>query len=218
MRYSSQVKPISYLKANAAEILTNLAEQREPMVITQNGEAKAVLQDVASYEETQETLALLKILALGNQDVAAGKVKPVADVAARRRAKRAINLMAGTSARFEVLLTEGAEQDLEAIHDYIAEFDCDANANYVLDELMDVVEGLSKVPERDSYPKELVGLGIKEYRQTFFKPYRVIYRVTGSQVIIYLIADGRRDMQSLLARRLLGAWTAAARAMLILPA
>ena len=63
MRYSSQVKPISYLKANAAEVLTLLAEQREPLVITQNGEAKAVLQDVASFEETQETLALLKILA-----------------------------------------------------------------------------------------------------------------------------------------------------------
>ena len=89
MRYSSQVKPISYLKANAAEVLTQLAEQREPMIITQNGEAKAVLQDVASYEETQETLALLKILALGNQDVVAGKVKPAADVVARLRAKRA---------------------------------------------------------------------------------------------------------------------------------
>ena len=113
--------------------------------------------------------------------------------------------MAGTSGRFEVLLTEGAEQDLEAIHDYISEFDCVANANYVLDELMGVVESLSRFPERGSYPKELVGLGIKEYRQTFFKPYRVIYRVTASQVIIYLIADGRRDMQSVLARRLLGA-------------
>ena len=89
MRYSSQVKPISYLKANAAEVLMHLAEQREPMVITQNGEAKAVLQDVASFEETQETLALLKILALGNQDVAASKVKPVADVVVRLRAKRA---------------------------------------------------------------------------------------------------------------------------------
>jgi prevent-host-death family protein len=88
VRYSSQVKPISYLKANAAEVLTHLAEQRTPLVITQNGEAKAVLQDVASYEETQETLALLKILALGNQDVAAGKLKPVADVVARLRAKR----------------------------------------------------------------------------------------------------------------------------------
>lgn len=113
--------------------------------------------------------------------------------------------MAGTSAKFEVLLTEGAEQDLEAIHDYISEFDCVANANYVLDELMVVAASLSKFPERGSYPKELVGLGIKEYRQTFFKPYRLIYRITGNQVIIHLIADGRRDMQSVLARRLLGA-------------
>ena len=113
--------------------------------------------------------------------------------------------MAGRSAKFAVLLTKGAEQDLESIHDYISEFDCVANANHVLDELMDVVESLSKFPEHGSYPKELVGLGIKEYRQILFKPYRVIYRVTGSQVIIYLIADGRRDMQSVLARRMLGA-------------
>ena len=89
MRYSSHVKPISYLKANAAEVLTHLAEQREPLVITQNGEAKAVLQDIASFEETQETLALLKILALGNQDVEASRVTPVADVVARLHAKRA---------------------------------------------------------------------------------------------------------------------------------
>lgn len=88
MRYSSQVKPISYLKANAAQVLTDLAVQREPLVITQNGEAKAVLQDVASYEQTQETLALLKVLALGQEDVQAGRVKPVADVVARLRAKR----------------------------------------------------------------------------------------------------------------------------------
>jgi toxin ParE1/3/4 len=113
--------------------------------------------------------------------------------------------MAGTPAKFEVLLTVGAEQDLEAIHDYISEFDCVANANYVLDQLMELLEKLSRFPERGSYPKELVALGIKEYRQTSFKPYRVVYRVAESQVIIYLIADGRRDMQSVLARRLLGA-------------
>ena len=113
--------------------------------------------------------------------------------------------MTGTSAKFEVLLTEGAEQDLEAIYNYISEFDCVANANHVLDALMEVVESLSRFPERGSYPKELVSLGIKEYRQTFFKPYRLIYRVTGSQVIIYLIADRRRDSQTVLARRLLGA-------------
>lgn len=86
MRYSSQVKPISYLKANAAEVLLQLAKQREPLLITQNGKARAVIQDVASFEETQETLALLKILALGNQEIEAGKVKPVADVVARLRA------------------------------------------------------------------------------------------------------------------------------------
>ena len=85
MRYSTQIKPISYLKANAAEVLQELTEQRRPMVITQNGEARAVIQDVASYEETQETLALLKILALGNQQVARGKLKPVANVVKRLR-------------------------------------------------------------------------------------------------------------------------------------
>ncbi|AKU11400.1 plasmid stabilization system protein [Azoarcus sp. CIB] len=113
--------------------------------------------------------------------------------------------MAGRPPRYEVLLTQGAEQDLESIHDYIAEFDCVANANHVLDQLMAVVEGLAHFPERGSHPKELAALGIKEYRQTAFKPYRVIYRVSGSQVVIYLIVDGRRDMQSVLARRLLGA-------------
>jgi prevent-host-death family protein len=90
VRYSSQVKSISYLKANAAEILATLGEQREHLVITQNGEAKAVLQDVASYEATQETLALLQVLALGQQEVADGKVKPLSDVVARLKAKRAL--------------------------------------------------------------------------------------------------------------------------------
>jgi prevent-host-death family protein len=88
MRYSTQVKPISYLKSNAAEVLRTLAEQREPMIITQNGEARAVIQDVASYEETQETLALLKILALGTRDIEEGDVVPVRDAVARIRARR----------------------------------------------------------------------------------------------------------------------------------
>ena len=88
---ASQIKPISYLKANAAEVLDRLAEEREPMLITQNGEARAVMQDVASYEATQETLALLKILALGNREVEAGKFKPVTDVVRRLRAKKTGN-------------------------------------------------------------------------------------------------------------------------------
>lgn len=87
MRYSKQIKPISYLKANAAEVLRELEEQRKPMIITQNGEAKAVIQDVGSYEETQETLALLKILALGRQQVERGEVTPVSEVVKRLRTK-----------------------------------------------------------------------------------------------------------------------------------
>lgn len=113
--------------------------------------------------------------------------------------------MVGTPTRYEVLLTRGAEQDLESIHDHSSEFDSVANASHVLDRLMKVVEGLAQFPERGSYPRELVALGIKEYRQTAFKPYRVIYRVLGGQVVIYLIVDDRRNMQSVLARRLLGA-------------
>jgi prevent-host-death family protein len=89
MQYSSQVKPISHLKAHAAEILLDLAARREPLVITQNGEAKAVLMDVASYEEVQSTLALLKILALGNRELEEGKVRPIKDVVRRLRAKQA---------------------------------------------------------------------------------------------------------------------------------
>ena len=80
MGLAEQIKPISYLKANAAAILEQLAENREPMIITQNGEAKAVLQDIASYEQTQETLALLKVLALGDREIREGKVKTLEEV------------------------------------------------------------------------------------------------------------------------------------------
>ena len=107
--------------------------------------------------------------------------------------------------KYEVMLTEGAEQDIESIYDYIAEFDSKTNANYVLDRLLEVVESLAVFPDRGTYPKELLALGIRDYRQTAFKPYRVIYRVIAQKVYVYVIADGRRDMQSLLARRLLGA-------------
>ena len=88
MKLSSQIKPISYVKANAAEIVRTLAERPEPLIITQNGEAKAVLQDIGSYEQMQETLALLKILALGDRQIAAGEVQPAADVVSRLRERQ----------------------------------------------------------------------------------------------------------------------------------
>lgn len=105
---------------------------------------------------------------------------------------------------FRVLLTLGAERDIEEIYDYIAEHDTQGNADYVLDKLMEVAESLAAFPERGSYPKELLALGIREYRQAHFKPYRLIYRVMGTRVIVYMIADGRRDLQTLLSRRMLG--------------
>jgi prevent-host-death family protein len=88
MKLSTQVRPITYLKANAAEVIRDLAEHRQALVITQNGEAKAVMQDVASYEQTQETLALLKILALGNRQIEDAKVVSAADVMSKLRRKR----------------------------------------------------------------------------------------------------------------------------------
>jgi prevent-host-death family protein len=87
MKYTSRIKPISYLKANAAKVVRGLAESGEPMIITQNGEATAVIQDIASYEQTQETLALLKILALGEQQAKEGKTVP-APMAMRRFRER----------------------------------------------------------------------------------------------------------------------------------
>jgi toxin ParE1/3/4 len=105
--------------------------------------------------------------------------------------------------RFEVSLTDDAARDLEKIFDYIAEHDDLSKAGQVLDRLEDAVESLATFPERGSHPKELLSLGIRDYRQTFFKPYRVIYRIVGQRVYVYLIVDGRRDMQTLLARRLL---------------
>lgn len=90
MKLASRIKPISYLKAHAAEIVRNLGEQREPLVITQNGEAKVVLQDIESYEQTQDTLALLKILALGTRQIEEGKVQPAQKVITRLRERRGV--------------------------------------------------------------------------------------------------------------------------------
>jgi len=88
MKLSRQIKPISYLKAHAADIVRNLGKQHDSLVITQNGEAKVVIQDIESYEQTQETMALLKILALGNRQIEEGKVEPAAEVITRLRSHR----------------------------------------------------------------------------------------------------------------------------------
>jgi toxin ParE1/3/4 len=105
--------------------------------------------------------------------------------------------------RCEVLLTQDAERDLTQLYRYIREHDSLAAADHVPERLMEACESLSQEPERGSVPKELRLLGASEYRQVFFKPYRVIYRVSARQVVICVVMDGRRDMQALLTRRLL---------------
>lgn len=88
MKLATQIRPISYLKAHASEIVRELGKNGPSMVITQNGEAKAVIQDIHSYEQTQETLALLKILALGQQQIAQGKVAPLDDAIEQVKSRR----------------------------------------------------------------------------------------------------------------------------------
>jgi len=104
---------------------------------------------------------------------------------------------------FAVLLTDDAAHDLEELYDYISRHDGPGKADHVLGQIEKTFVNLSASPERGVYPRELLALGIREFREIFFKPYRVIYRVIGNKVYILLIADGRREMQSLLQRRLL---------------
>ncbi|MBI4082144.1 MAG: type II toxin-antitoxin system RelE/ParE family toxin [Candidatus Lambdaproteobacteria bacterium] len=103
-----------------------------------------------------------------------------------------------------VFLTRDAAQDLEQLFEYLILHDAPKKAEHVLARIEKALDGLSELPERGAYPRELLTLGIHEYREVFFKPYRIIYRIVGDRVYVMVIADGRRDMQTLLQRRLLG--------------
>lgn len=103
---------------------------------------------------------------------------------------------------FSVALTEDAERDLEDIHRFVTAHDSPDSAEHVLSELETAMAKLADLPDRGNVPKELQSLGISEYREIHWKPYRIIYHIIGRDVIVYCIADGRRDMQSLLQRRL----------------
>jgi toxin ParE1/3/4 len=106
---------------------------------------------------------------------------------------------------FAVYLTDDAARDLEDLYNYIALQDVPGKAAQVLDEIEKALNSLSENPQRGAFPKELLALGLREYREIFFKPYRIIYRIMAKRVTVFVIADGRRDMQTLLQRRLLQA-------------
>lgn len=104
---------------------------------------------------------------------------------------------------FEVFLSRGASRDLDSILEYIADEDSVQSAERILDDFEEQFSRLSAFPERGEYPKELVRLGVKDFRQVHLKPYRIIYKVAGPRVYIMVIVDGRRDFTELLQRRLL---------------
>ncbi len=107
---------------------------------------------------------------------------------------------------FSVVLTQDAARDLEELCDYIDLHNVPGKADQVLEQIAEACNSLSENPQRGVYPKELLATGLREYREIYFKPYRIIYRIVGKNVYVLLIADGRRDMQTLLQRRLLQAW------------
>ena len=106
---------------------------------------------------------------------------------------------------YQVFLTNDAACDLEELYDYIEADDTLEKADYVVDKIEEAFSSLSENPERGAYPKELLAVGLREYREVYFKPYRIIYRIIAQHVYVMVIADGRRDMQILLQRRLLQA-------------
>jgi toxin ParE1/3/4 len=105
---------------------------------------------------------------------------------------------------FDVEFSRNARRDLLAIARYVKEAEGPASAEHVFRKIQDIVNSLTELPLRGTHPRELLALGNREFRQVYFKPYRVIYKVVGDRVVIVLIADGRRDMKALLSQRLLG--------------
>lgn len=106
---------------------------------------------------------------------------------------------------WRVIITDDAWRDLALLYDYVADHDSMVQAERVMERLLESAKSLAENAERGSHPRELLAFGFREYRQIVLKPWRMIYGVELEQVIVYVIVDGRRDMRSLLAQRLLGA-------------
>ena len=106
---------------------------------------------------------------------------------------------------YSVAMTNDAAADIEDLYDYIEFHDTPEKADDVLTKIDEAFASLADNPERVAYANELLALGMREYREIYFKPYRIIYRVIAEQMYVLVILDGRRDMQLLLQRRLLQA-------------
>ncbi len=106
---------------------------------------------------------------------------------------------------YAIFLTDAASDDLQDLYDFLSKHEVEGRADKVLDKIQELIQSLAGHPDRGNHPKELLALGVREYRELHFKPYRILYRVIEKKVYVYLIADGRRNFQTLLQRRLMGA-------------
>ncbi|MGL4943090.1 MAG: type II toxin-antitoxin system RelE/ParE family toxin [Thermoguttaceae bacterium] len=105
---------------------------------------------------------------------------------------------------FVVSLTQDTVADLQSIYDYIIAHDSPSKADYVIDEIKKVIGKLATFPERGMQPTELLAIGIMDFREVYFKPYRIVYQIKNRTVYVMFVVDGRRNLQTILLRRLLG--------------
>lgn len=105
---------------------------------------------------------------------------------------------------YSVIITKKSAKDMQDIHNYIFDYDSPEKACYVTDEIEKVIRSLATFPERGSYPPEMLKHDRKEFREVYFKPYRIIYMIEERKVAVHMVVDGRRDLQKIIVRRLLG--------------
>ncbi len=198
MRLSTQMKPISFFKANAAEIIDQLDDGGAPMVITKNGEAKAVVMSVHEYEQREETLALMKVSPWPTPTSRpGGRCRPPT------RSRACVKTCADGMADCDVVrFTRSGFADLDAIGDYMAQQRGIDTADALVARLQDHIMRLEQHPFRGPVPKELEGLGRDDIRQSLHGLHRIFYRVVGENVFVFMMMDGRRDIEFLLAERL----------------
>ena len=190
------IKPISYIKTNAADMMNFVNDRKEPLVITQNGESRAVLMDVESYQEMKNAFNLLKVIQFSEQDVKKGKYKTASEVFSNLRRKynceNEIN---------EVIVSQFAEDDLNEIVEYYYSL----SQNYVekvISEFEENVMSLQKHPKSGRVVPELEKQGILQYRELIQGYYRIVYEISDDKVIVHTIIDGRRNFQDIIISKL----------------
>jgi prevent-host-death family protein len=199
MKLSTAVKPISYLKAHASELIRDITNTRQTLVVTHNGEAKVVVQDIRSYERMQETLALLKILTRSKQNIRRGRSKSMDEVF-RSLDKR---IVAFKRKKYDVTFDWDAEDDLFDIYVFVAVNDSVEKADRLFAALRRTCLKLQKLPLRGNIPPELFEIGVVEFREQYYTCYRIIYSLESTTVYVHSVLDARRDIQEILQERLL---------------